>query len=405
MKRQVCLLMVLLLLLAGCTPSQSDPSENTFEPFDTAETAFANAWAYPCLSADQQRNYAAVYEAIVGGFTDETYVTVAVDGEDCSLRGVSVTLPVPLATEEEIVALYDALVQDNPQFFHLGSIYGYDGRQYGDKRRLTALKLTYTMSAEQRVAAKQSIDEKTASLLSVLPHHRTAFETELALHDLLMSLCRYDTEAASSTAPLTQHTVSFTVYGALSGKAVCEGYSRAMQYLLNKAGCPTTVVTGWDADGRPHMWNAVRLEGKVYHLDVTWNDAEELPTYTYFNLNTDEIRRSHRMDDKTLGVPDSTDKDDNYYRATDAYLETARIEDIASGIALRLADGESVVHLRFSDAAFDQALFFVRSTAWFTDTVNAYAETGEPLLEHYTFTYNEIYKTVTISKKPLDIGA
>ena len=66
-----------------------------------------------------------------------------------------------------------------------------------------------------------------------------------------------------------------------ANRAVCDGYSYAYEYLLQKAGIRSTVVAGRAGDDEetagPHSWNLVELNGQWYEVDATWNDisAEE----------------------------------------------------------------------------------------------------------------------------------
>lgn len=61
---------------------------------------------------------------------------------------------------------------------------------------------------------------------------------------------------------------------------VCEGYSKAFQYLCDKSDLPSNTkcytVSGQMAGGTgegAHMWNIVRIDGKSYLVDVTNSDA------------------------------------------------------------------------------------------------------------------------------------
>ena len=396
MKRLVLLMTVALALLFGCVRVPSQIANPTEPP---KPAVYESGWAYRYLSADQQRNYAAVYEAIVNGFSNDTHTEITANGKTESSLGLTVALPIPLSNEDGIRELYDAVMQDNPAFFYVGSVYGYEGRQHGDERSFTALKLTYTMSADERAVARTALENVRTELVSAITSDMTDFEKELVLHNAITARCSYDIVAAQSDDPLGMYSTAFTAYGALvKGKAVCEGYARSMQSLLHTVGIEATVVAGFDKDGTPHLWNAVKLDGELYYLDVTWNDTDQLNTYTYFNLNTEELLRSYRIDERALGVEESVGTAQNYYQKTNAYLNTLSIEELASRIASVLAEGECA-HLRFTDTAFDNALFFVRSTAWFVDTVNACRPEGASMLKEYVFTYNETYKTITICKK------
>ena len=69
-----------------------------------------------------------------------------------------------------------------------------------------------------------------------------------------------------------------TVYGSLiNGLAVCDGYSYAVQYLLDGLGITNLVCAGQaynpsNQSSEGHMWSYVKLYGHWYGLDTTWND-------------------------------------------------------------------------------------------------------------------------------------
>ena len=159
------------------------------------------------------------------------------------------------------------------------------------------------------------------------------------------------------------------------------------------------------ASGDGHMWNAVRLEGEIYYLDPTWNDSEEDVRHTYFNVTSAELAESHRVHDETVGKVVAEGVEYNYFRMTDAYFETCDQKKIAARVARGLVRGEKEVQLRFSATAVEEALFFMRSSSWFMETVNAQSEKGDALLEAYHLFYEENYNTVTICKKTLDSTA
>ncbi|WP_373897626.1 DUF5050 domain-containing protein [Haloimpatiens sp. FM7315] len=76
----------------------------------------------------------------------------------------------------------------------------------------------------------------------------------------------------------------------VNGKGICMGYASAMHYLLDKVGveCQTVV-----SDEPFHMWLIVKIDGKYYHVDPTFEDTvgfgREL---TYFNI-TDKERNKN----------------------------------------------------------------------------------------------------------------
>ncbi len=74
-----------------------------------------------------------------------------------------------------------------------------------------------------------------------------------------------------------------TAYGALvensrgdANTAVCDGYTYAYAYLLQKAGIRCLVITGKAGNSEEtagnHSWNLVELDDEWYEVDATWDD-------------------------------------------------------------------------------------------------------------------------------------
>ena len=86
------------------------------------------------------------------------------------------------------------------------------------------------------------------------------YETALALHDWIIDNVSYD------------HTFrNLSVDRALLGMAVtCEGYHAAYVKLLETAGMETGRV-----EGGGHVWTAVKMDGKWYHVDTTHDDVKD----------------------------------------------------------------------------------------------------------------------------------
>lgn len=87
------------------------------------------------------------------------------------------------------------------------------------------------------------------------------------LHDWLVDYMSYDGTSSNKA----------TVYGALiEKKGVCESYARAYKYILDECGIENILVTGTATNStnntEDHMWNYVKLNGKWYAVDVTWDD-------------------------------------------------------------------------------------------------------------------------------------
>lgn len=98
-----------------------------------------------------------------------------------------------------------------------------------------------------------------------------------------------------------------TLYGALlEGKCVCEGYSRAFQYLTNKAGFACVGINGvakfaLTENNRniAHEWNKIQINNHWYFVDTTWDDKTDSKnkyiSYNYFLLNDDFGNIDHKQ--------------------------------------------------------------------------------------------------------------
>ena len=94
-----------------------------------------------------------------------------------------------------------------------------------------------------------------------------------------------------------QYHLSTTAYSALFKKsAVCQGYCVLMYRLLRECGVSARIISGtgylddWE---EYHSWNIVRINGKYYNIDVTWDKT--LETTDYY-LKCDQNFGEHKRD-------------------------------------------------------------------------------------------------------------
>lgn len=379
MKKRVMLTALLcgaLLLCSGCRAFSSlrtiiqSLHIASFES-DKYLSEFQDNWCYRQLDEDMQADYGDLYTALTDGWGDDRMVTVNGD-TTVSGPGDQVRLSHPLSSEEEVRQLFLSFTNDNPQFFHLEKHYGLYGFRTDGGFSYESLTLLYTMTAGERQAAKAEIETKTADILQQAATVSDAFDRELLLHDWLAAACSYDRRSDKEL------THAYTMYGALvEGRAVCEGYARAMQWLLRQSNMESTLVIGYDPDGQAHMWNLVNVDGMPYHLDVTWDDTDDLPRHNYFNLTTAETEKSHRISDDNIGLVDCTATEANFYRHTGRWVDTYSRQEIAAIIAAEVQAGAESVELRFAEGKLDNALLFIQSGNFFFDTMNAALTDGQ----------------------------
>ncbi|MBO4414653.1 MAG: hypothetical protein J5824_01580 [Lachnospiraceae bacterium] len=78
-----------------------------------------------------------------------------------------------------------------------------------------------------------------------------------------------------------------------NGSAVCAGYTSAYKMVLDILGVENDILVN---DEKPeenayHCWNHVKVDGKWYHIDVTWNDYEGSMKDRMFMLTDEELKK------------------------------------------------------------------------------------------------------------------
>ena len=93
--------------------------------------------------------------------------------------------------------------------------------------------------------------------------------------------------------------LKYTPYSALcNGTAVCQGYAVLFYRFCTEADISTRVIGGIGNE-IPHAWNIVKLNGKYYNLDSTWDGEYETTTYNWF-LKSDADFSKHIREDAYL---------------------------------------------------------------------------------------------------------
>lgn len=239
----------------------------------------------------------------------------ALDGTPAS---ISIAHSVHQITWDELRTVYDLLLSDHPEVFWHGNSYS------GSQRDgiATALKPTYSMTGAALDTAKAALEAEVVRLTADL-EGKTDYEKSLLLHDRLAAESVYTLEGYHQTA-----------YGALvQGTAVCAGYSRAYQLLMQRAGIPAWYVYGtsmspWGQEVS-HAWNLVLLDGEWYYTDVTWDDQTKYTFYAYLNMNSEKMDENHTPTKYVEYLPVATHTCHNYFVINDLYMEQFSVDAVA----------------------------------------------------------------------------
>ncbi|MBR2907900.1 MAG: hypothetical protein IKC26_07675 [Clostridia bacterium] len=225
-------------------------------------------------------------------------------------------------TPEELQTVIDAYRRDYTHHFWFGSTYSYEY----DSKTVHNLLPSYLMTGGALETAKTAFEGSADEILSGISDSMSDFDKELYLHDALAERVVYVESANAHNA-----------YGAIvEGRAVCEGYAEALQYLLHRVGIPSFIALGSSLNPSTgttenHAWNYVQIDGQYYHVDLTWNDQGSELYHAYFNVTDARIREDHEILPCAYSVPSCTSEDHFYFGTRGALLEsgTYSIESIA----------------------------------------------------------------------------
>lgn len=224
------------------------------------------------------------------------------------------------AGKDVLMKTMSNVINDNPELFYVDlSVKGYTDPATGYVNRVLP---TYKATGSKLAAYKDNLEIKIRDALSWIEPSMDEIEKALALHEYL-TLHAYYTDKSSFKLG------SYCAYSPLvEGRAVSQGYALAYKLLLGRAGIESEIVSASTTGGRGHYWNIVKLNGKWYHIDVAWDDADGTKNvndryedmgyslHDYFLQSDEGIRRTHpKWGQLEQSADDSTyDKEDYFMR-------------------------------------------------------------------------------------------
>lgn len=220
--------------------------------------------------------------------------------------------------DEVIIDMMTEIVAETPGLFYVGGRFS----KIVDAvtGQIVGLELSYAdsfVSSSGKIKidkikkVRTQINAKVKKILSQVSPNMTNLEKALVFHDyLIQNTSYYDGDEDYVTS-------EWGVF--LKGRGNCQGYSKAYGILLEKVGIPVKYA---DSVKMNHMWNVIKLNGKWYHVDVTWDDPVNPETlknqyglvlHDNFLCSTSNMKKKGYTDIR-CSVKTSTKHDNKYWK-------------------------------------------------------------------------------------------
>lgn len=199
-------------------------------------------------------------------------------------------------TLDDILNIFDAISYDHPELFYLPNVSEANSETSLFKRKATLI-IRNIYNQGEIIRFRQEIEKVKYELLSKVNSQMKDVDKEKLVCDFILKNVIYELNNKYN-----QNAAKVIV----DHKGQCSGIAKAVKLMLEWLGIETIVVSGVGVDNtkgtsEAHSWNIVKIDGKYYHLDVTfmlgYNSSKKTPyRYSFFNYSDEQIKKDHSWD-------------------------------------------------------------------------------------------------------------
>ena len=249
------------------------------------------------------------------------------------LKKAESAITVPKLDGQTLADIYYQIRMDHPEIFYTVTFHT---RAYAHADTLQ-LCPDYLFEGRQLQQQREAMKARVAKLARAAQDKNEADRLKY-IHDFICENVRYDK---------LKKPYSHEIIGPLGqGVGVCEGIAKSVKVLCDALDIPCVIAL---CDNNParriryrHMWDVVRVGGKYYHLDATFDNSLGSPEeirYDYYLLGDSRVFRDHEP--VIWPVPACPDNDAFYYKQKK--LSFTKIEDVRSRAAQYIKKNKTLI--------------------------------------------------------------
>lgn len=245
---------------------------------------------------------------------------------------------VPRMEGKDLADVFFLLRLDYPEIFYAGSF----SYRFTDLSQTVVIVPEY-MFEKKKIRQHQQALEGRISRLARQAEGMTPEEKEMYIHNFICENVTYDK---------LKKQYSHEIIGPLQqGVGVCEGIAKTVKVLCDRLHMECIIAISRECPQKGikyrHAWNLVKIQGKWYHLDATFDNSlgrYGAKRFDYFNLDDKKIFRDHQ--ELVYPVPSCTDGNAFYYKT--ARLSLTKTEEVGKRLkaVLRKKQPYFVFHWR-----------------------------------------------------------
>ena len=154
---------------------------------------------------------------------------------------------------------------------------------------------------------KYILKELKKAVGEIIKDGMSEYDKEKSVYDYVFSQTHFNDDSLVAISDDSEDDESYNPYGFFHDHStICVGNATTIKLFFDVLGIDSKIIHS--TENGEHAWNVVKVDGKWYHLDVTFDGGNEAPDYAYFNVpDTAKDDGSYPWNKEDLPECNSTD--------------------------------------------------------------------------------------------------